>query len=121
MPDAGGTYILPRAMGLPKAMGAALFAEKIGADEASAMGMIWEAVPDIDFDSHWRARARQLADGPTLAYKGIKALLRASLANSFDDQLALEARTQGECGRSRDFKEGVLAFLEKRPATFEGR
>ncbi len=121
VPDAGGTYILPRAMGLPKAMGAALFAEKISADEASAMGMIWESVPDIDFAGHWRARARQLADGPTLAYTGIKTLLRASLGNSFEDQIALEAKTQGACGRSRDFKEGVLSFLDKRPPKFEGR
>jgi 2-(1,2-epoxy-1,2-dihydrophenyl)acetyl-CoA isomerase len=121
IPDAGGTYILPRAMGLPKAMGAALFAEKISADEASAMGMIWESVPDIDFEEHWRTRARMLADGPTLAYKGIKALLRASLGNSFDAQIALEAKTQGACGRSRDFKEGVMAFLQKRKPDFEGR
>ena len=121
VPDAGGTWILPRTMGLAKAMGAALFAEKITAEQADAWGMIWEAVPDIDFDAHWRARARHLADGPTLSYRGIKALLRASLSNSFDDQIALEARTQGACGRSRDFKEGVLAFLDKRAPTFEGR
>lgn len=121
VPDAGGSYILPRAIGLARAMGAALFAERISAEEAVAMGMIWEAVPDIDFDSHWRARARHLADGPTRAYLGIRALMRASLGNTFDDQLALEARTQGACGRSRDFKEGVLAFLEKRAPDFEGR
>jgi len=121
IPDAGGTYILPRAMGLPKAMGAALFAEKISADDASAMGMIWESVPDIDFEGHWQARARHLATGPTLSYKSIKKVMRASLGNGFDDQIALEAKTQGQCGRSRDFKEGVLAFLEKRAPKFEGR
>ncbi|GKY87521.1 enoyl-CoA hydratase-related protein [Sinisalibacter aestuarii] len=121
IPDAGGTYTMPRAMGLAKAMGAALFAEKISADEASAMGLIWESVPDDDFDSHWRARARQLAEGPTLSYKSIKRLMRASLGNSFDDQIALEARMQGQCGRSRDFREGVMAFLEKRAPKFEGR
>ena len=121
IPDAGGTYILPRAMGLPKAMGAALFAEKISADDASAMGMIWESVPDIDFEGHWQARARHLANGPTLSYKSIKKTMRASLGNGFDDQIALEAKTQGQCGRSRDFKEGVLAFLEKRAPKFEGR
>lgn len=121
IPDAGGTYILPRAMGLPKAMGAALFAEKISADDASAMGMIWESVPDIDFEGHWQARARYLANGPTLSYKSIKKVMRASFGNGFDDQIALEAKTQGVCGRSRDFKEGVLAFLEKRAPKFEGR
>lgn len=121
IPDAGGSFILPRAMGLPKAIGAALFAEKITAEQADDWGMIWEAVPDMGFEQHWRARARHLADGPTLSYQGIKALMRASLSNSFDDQIALEARTQGACGRSRDFKEGVLAFLEKRAPSFEGR
>jgi len=121
IPDAGGTFILPRAMGLPKAIGAALFAEKITAEQADDWGMIWEAVPDMGFEEHWRARARHLADGPTLSYQGIKAALRASLSNSFDEQIALEARTQGKCGRSRDFKEGVLAFLEKRAPKFEGR
>jgi 2-(1,2-epoxy-1,2-dihydrophenyl)acetyl-CoA isomerase len=121
IPDAGGTYNLPRSMGLAKAMGAALFAEKISSDEASAMGMIWESVPDIDFEGHWQARARHLATGPTLSYRGIKRAMRASLGNSFDDQIALEAQIQGECGRSRDFKEGVLSFLEKRSPKFEGR
>ncbi len=121
VPDAGGTFILPRAMGLPKAIGAALFAEKITAEQADDWGMIWEAVPDMGFAQHWRARARHLADGPTLAYQGIKAALRASLSNSFEEQIALEARTQGKCGRSRDFKEGVLAFMEKRAPRFEGR
>lgn len=121
IPDAGGTFILPRAMGLPKALGAALFAEKITAEQADDWGMIWEAVPDMGFEEHWRARARHLADGPTLAYQGIKSALRASLSNSFEEQIALEARTQGACGRSRDFKEGVLAFLEKRAPKFEGR
>ncbi len=121
IPDAGGTYTLPRTMGLAKAMGAALFAEKITADQADAWGMIWEAVPDGEFEAVWKARARQLAEGPTLSYQGIKRAMRASLGNSFDEQIALEAKTQGECGRSRDFKEGVLAFLEKRKPTFEGR
>ncbi len=121
VPDAGGTFILPRAMGLPKAIGAALFAEKITAEQADDWGMIWEAVPDMGFEEHWRARARHLADGPTLSYQGIKALMRASLSSSFDEQIAMEARTQGKCGRSRDFREGVLSFLEKRAPKFEGR
>ncbi|WP_341234433.1 enoyl-CoA hydratase-related protein [uncultured Sulfitobacter sp.] len=121
IPDAGGTYTLPRQMGMAKAMGAALFADKISARQADNWGMIWEAVPDAEFDGHWRAKAAQLASGPTMAYASTKKAIRESWDNSFEDQLALEAREQGKCGQSRDFKEGVIAFLQKRIAKFEGR
>ncbi len=121
VPDAGGTYVMPRTMGLAKAMGAALFAEKVSAEEADALGLIWEAVDDDAFEATWQGRARQLASGPTLAYQHIKTLMRASLGNSFDEQIALEAKAQGTCGRSRDFQEGVAAFLDKRKPSFEGR
>ena len=121
IPDAGGTYWLPRQIGLPRAMAAALFAEPVPARQAADWGMIWEAVPDAGFADHVRGRAARLAAGPTLAYRHLKQALRASFANDLDTQLALEARLQGDCGKSRDFKEGVLAFLEKRPARYEGR
>ena len=121
IPDAGGTYVLPRSMGTAKAMGAALFADKISARQADDWGMIWEAVPDAEFDAHWRAKAAHLAAGPTLAYKAAKEVIRGSWDNSLEGQLALEGQAQGVCGKSRDFKEGVLAFTEKRAATFEGR
>ncbi|WP_238365394.1 enoyl-CoA hydratase-related protein [Mesobacterium pallidum] len=121
IPDAGGTYTMPRGMGLAKAMGAALFADKISARQADAWGMIWEAVPDDGFEVHWKARAKHLAAGPTAAYAHIKTALRASFRNDFETQIAMEAKLQGQAGQSRDFKEGVLAFLEKRPARFEGR
>lgn len=121
IPDAGGTYNLPRQMGTAKAMGAALFADKISARQADDWGMIWEAVPDAEFDAHWRAKAAHLASGPTMAYASLKQVIRQSWDNSFEDQLTLEAKEQGTCGKSRDFKEGVLAFTEKRSASFEGR
>lgn len=121
IPDAGGTYALPKSMGAAKAMGAALFAEKITARQADDWGMIWEAVADDSFDAHWRARAAHLASGPTATYAAIKSVLRASWSNDFEEQLSVEARHQGACGKSRDFKEGVLAFAEKRPPRFEGR
>ena len=121
IPDAGGTYWLPRQVGLARAMGAALFAEEVPAARAAQWGMIWEAVADDAFDETWRRRARQLATGPTAAYAGIKEALRASWSNDLEAQLGLEARLQGACGRTRDFTEGVLAFLEKRSAEFEGR
>ena len=121
MPDAGGTYWLPRQMGAAKAMGAALFAERITAEDAAAWGMIWEAVPDMEFDAMWRARAAHLASGPTEAYRNLKSALRASWGNDEGAQLDLEAKLQGACGQTRDFKEGVVAFLDKRKPSFEGR
>ncbi|MEP4195819.1 MAG: enoyl-CoA hydratase-related protein [Aliishimia sp.] len=121
IPDAGGTYTMPRSMGMAKAMGAALFADKIHARQAEEWGLIWEAVPDEDFASHVAGRVRHLAEGPTAAYGAIKRVVRASWDNTAEEQLALEAREQGACGQSRDFKEGVVAFTEKRKAQFEGR
>ncbi len=121
IPDAGGTYFLPQLVGRAKAMGAALFAEKISAEEAYAMGLIWEHVEDEVFESQWRARAAHLAQGPTEAYRRTKKAINASFGNSLEEQLMLEAREQGKAGKSRDFKEGVMSFLEKRAARFEGR
>lgn len=121
IPDAGGTYWMPRQMGFAKAMGASLFAEKITAKEASDWGMIWEYVEADAFRDHWTARAMHLAKGPTVAYANVKKALRGSYDRDLDGQLALEATLQGECGHTRDFKEGVLAFMQKRPPEYEGR
>ncbi len=121
VPDAGGTWFLPRQMGQAKAMGAALFAEPISARQASDWGMIWECVSDDGFAAQWRARAEHLAKGPTQTYARVRHAIRESWSNTLDAQLDLEARLQGACGQSRDFKEGVMAFLEKRPPQFEGR
>lgn len=120
VPDAGGSYWLPRQIGMARAMGAMLFADRISATQAAAWGMIYEAVPDAGFAAHWRARALALASGPTLAYRGVKVALRASSGNDLEAQLALEARLQGAAGASEDFREGVAAFLEKRAARFRG-
>jgi len=118
VPDAGGTHWLPRQIGLQRAMGAMLFADRISARQAADWGMIWEVVADAEFATHVAARAGALARGPALAYRGIKQALRASFSQDLDTQLALEARLQGECGASPDFREGVAAFLEKRPPRF---
>ena len=121
IPDAGGTFWLPRQVGHARAMGLALFADRIPARQAADWGMIWECVPDDAFAAHVAARAAHLAQGPTAAYRALKAALRASPANDLPTQLALEAQLQGACGQTRDFQEGVLAFLDKRPARFEVR
>lgn len=121
IPDAGGTWWLPRQIGLARAMGAALFAEPVSARQAVEWGMIWEAVPEAQFEAHWRRRAAQLAAGPTTAYRGVKQALRQSSGHDLRTQLALEARLQGQCGKTADFREGVAAFLGKRAARFLGR
>ncbi|WP_312525572.1 enoyl-CoA hydratase-related protein [Paracoccus sp. (in: a-proteobacteria)] len=120
MPDAGGTYALPRSVGLARAAGMMLFADKISADQAADWGMIWEAVPDAEFDGAVMARAMTLAQGPTQAFLAVREALAASASNDLQQQLELEARLQGALGKSRDFSEGVSAFIEKRPARFTG-
>lgn len=121
IPDAGGTFWLPRQIGFARAMGAALFAEPITGKDAAAMGMIWEAVGETAFEGHVRTRAEALAQGPTKTYEYIKQSLRQSAGNTLEEQLDLEAELQGKAGKTRDFLEGVMAFTQKRPARFEGR
>lgn len=121
IPDAGGTSFLPRRVGLQRAMGAALLAEPVSAAQAVDWGMIWEAVPDDRFAEVVAARATKLASGPTGAYAALKQALRGAFDQSLEAQLEVEARLQGRCGASADFREGVAAFLSKRPAVFQGR
>ena len=121
IPDAGGTSFLPRRVGLQRAMGAALLAEPVSAAQAVDWGMIWEAVPDDRFAEVVAARAAKLASGPTGAYAALKQALRGAFDQSLEAQLEVEARLQGRCGASADFREGVAAFLSKRPAVFQGR
>lgn len=121
IPDAGGTWFMPRQMGFARAMGASLFADKITARQAEDWGLIWEAVSDDTFEAHWRKRAAYLAKGPTAGFAAIKQAIRGSYDQTLTQQLETEAVLQGQCGRTRDFAEGVVAFLEKRPPKFEGR
>lgn len=120
IPDAGGTSFLPRRVGLQRAMGAALLAEPVPAKQAEDWGMIWESVPDDRFAEVVALRAAKLAAGPTGAYAALKQALRGAFDQSLEAQLAVEARLQGACGASGDFREGVAAFLEKRAPKFTG-
>ena len=118
IPDAGGTWTLPRQVGAARAMGAMLFAEPVSARQAADWGMIWEAVAPDAFAARWRARAASVAAAPATAVRALKQALAASAGNTLDLQLKTEARLQAECGRSPDLAEGIAAFLQKRPARF---
>lgn len=121
IPDAGGTWILPRLVGPKRALHLMLAAEIVPADEALAMGLVSKVFEDVTFRDDVAAFAAVIARGPTLAYRLIKQAMRESSANGLEAQLALEARLQAEAGASRDFLEGIAAFREKRAPDFEGR
>jgi len=121
IPDACGTYVLPRLVGMARAMGMSLTTEPVTAEQAAAWGLIWKCVDDDQLTSTTRDLAQRFAAGPTRAYALIKQALYASPNNTLEQQLALEAALQREAGQSADFQEGVKAFLEKRAAQFTGR
>jgi 2-(1,2-epoxy-1,2-dihydrophenyl)acetyl-CoA isomerase len=121
VPDCGGTWWLPRLAGLQRAMGMALLAERVSAEDAERWGLIWKCVDDAKLMDEAHALARTLAAGPTHAYGMIKKALYASSGNTLDQQLDLERDFQREVGRHGDYREGVAAFLEKRKPAFKGR
>jgi 2-(1,2-epoxy-1,2-dihydrophenyl)acetyl-CoA isomerase len=120
-PDSGGTYFLPRLIGEARARALALTGEAVSAEQALAWGLIWQVVEDDRLLAEAGALARRLAAGPTRGLGLIKRALNASLANDLDRQLDLERDLQREAGRTADYREGVAAFLAKRPAVFRGQ
>jgi 2-(1,2-epoxy-1,2-dihydrophenyl)acetyl-CoA isomerase len=120
LPDAGGTYFLPRVIGTQRAMAASLLAEPIPAETAREWGMVWQVVDDSELAAVAGALCARLASGPTRAYAAVKRAITASGANTLEQQLAMEASLQRGLGFSADFAEGVAAFKEKRPARFSG-
>ena len=121
VPDAGGTWILPRLVGDARARALMMLADPIGAEEAAAWGMIYRAVDDDQLMGVAHEIAERLAAGPTRAYGLMKRAFAASSANSLDAQLDLERDLQREAGATDEFVEGVRAFLEKRPANFRAK
>lgn len=120
MPDAGGTWILPRLAGQARAMGMAMLGEGILAEDAASWGLIWRCVDDDALMTEAGKVAAQLAKGPTMALGRIKQAIRASSGNSLESQLALEAQSQAGLGRTQDYQEGVKAFREKRAPVYRG-
>ncbi|HUP93214.1 MAG TPA: enoyl-CoA hydratase-related protein [Solimonas sp.] len=121
VPDAGGTWTIPRLVGRARATQWMMSGEAIDADTAARWGLIAEVCDDAAFEAQWRALAQRLAQQPTVALAGIKRLVDAAADNSFEAQIALEATTQSAVGRSHDTMEGITAFMQKRPARFAGR
>jgi 2-(1,2-epoxy-1,2-dihydrophenyl)acetyl-CoA isomerase len=121
IPDAGGTYTLPRLVGTARAMAAAMLAEQISAERAEQWGLIWKCVDDDKLSDEARSLARHLATQATKALGLMKRAIYASAANTFESQLDLERDLQREAANSEDFREGVTAFKERRPAKFTGR
>ena len=119
-PDCGGTFILPRLVGWRRATELLFSGDLISARAAAEWGMINSVVPDEELMSKAFAMAEKLAQAPTAAIAEIKMLLDASAANDLRSQLDLERKTQIESGKTKDFVEGVSAFLEKRPPRFVG-
>jgi 2-(1,2-epoxy-1,2-dihydrophenyl)acetyl-CoA isomerase len=121
VPDTGGTFFLPRLIGMARATALMMLADKVTAADAVAMGLILRAVDAPKLLEEATALARQLATQPTRGLGLIKRALNASATNGLDEQLALEAQLQAEAGSTADYREGVKAFLEKRPPVFIGR
>ncbi|MAB01079.1 MAG: 2-(1,2-epoxy-1,2-dihydrophenyl)acetyl-CoA isomerase [Stappia sp.] len=121
VPDSGGTWTLPQLVGLARAKALAMLATPVPAKQAVEWGMIWQAVPDAELMDNALDLARGLADAPTYGLGLVKQAMEAATINDLDTQLDLERDLQGRAGRSPDYREGVAAFLAKRPAQFTGR
>ena len=120
VPDCGGSFILPRLVGWKRATELMMTGDVISANRALEMGMINSVVPDEELSSQALAMAEKLAQAPTAAIGLIKGLLEASATNDYGGQLELERKAQIKSGQTKDFREGVAAFLEKRPPKFAG-
>ncbi len=121
IPDAGGTWALPRLVGPVRARGLAMLAEPLSAETAEAWGLIWRCIDDDKFEAEVGAVAAKVANAATYGLALTKRALAASSTNTLAQQLELERDLQRLAGASPDCREGITAFLEKRPAKFTGR
>lgn len=120
VPDSGGTWTLPRLVGMARAKQLALLGDRLSAEQAEQWGLIYQCVNDEALRETALQLARHLATQPTRGLALIKRALNASFDNSFDQQLTLERDLQRLAGRTEDYREGAAAFMEKRTPTFKG-
>jgi 2-(1,2-epoxy-1,2-dihydrophenyl)acetyl-CoA isomerase len=120
VPDVGSTWMLPRLIGKARAQAMMMLGERISAQQAEQWGMIYKAVTDETLTDESAALTARLAAGPTRAYALIRSGIRESMQCSLTESLAIERRNQLQAGRTADFREGVAAFRDKRPAKFKG-
>ncbi|WP_027125820.1 enoyl-CoA hydratase-related protein [Gelidibacter mesophilus] len=121
VPDSAGTFFLPRLIGFQKALALAMLGDKVSAEEAEKMGMLYKVLPLETFEEDVNQLALKLANMPTKALGMIKELFNQSMTNDLEAQLALESKFQIEAAQTEDYAEGVAAFVEKRKPNFIGR
>jgi len=121
VPDAGGTWLLPRLVGRANALALAMTGDKLAAEDAQRMGLIWKCVDDAAFADEVSTSAARLAAMPVKALAATRAVIDASSQLSYAEALSLEGQWQSKLSASHDYLEGVAAFLAKRPATFSDR
>ena len=121
IPDSGGTWMLPRLVGLQRAAALMMTAEKVMGPDAAAMGMIYKCYADDVFETESKKMAVTLAQMPTKGIGLTKRLLNQTFSNSLETQLQMEKEIQAQAGATEDFREGVQAFLEKRKPVFKGK
>ncbi len=121
IPDSGGSWHLPRLVGQARALGLALTGEALPAAKAADWGLFWKCVEDDALDAEVDALAAKLASLPPLGLAAIKAIIRTTGSRTLDQELDLQRDEMRRLGFTADYREGVTAFLEKRPAKFEGR
>jgi 2-(1,2-epoxy-1,2-dihydrophenyl)acetyl-CoA isomerase len=120
IPDSGGTWILPRLVGMARAKGLAMLGPKIKAEQAEAWGIIWQCVDDDELLPTALGLAEQMATQPTKGFAFTKKAFALSATNSLDEQLEVEKELMRTAGKTHDYQEGVMAFLEKRDPSFKG-